>query len=85
METLAKHVANMVQSYIYCTKDLSEEYTFDNGTKMVVSRNHMIGGGRHGYVGALPYDKAGNQVDERAEAWLTATEVAEKMMELSEE
>lgn len=83
-KTLISNIVQMATS-VAIPGDFSSEYTFDNGTKMVVSRNHMIGGGRHGYVGALPYDKAGNQVDERAEAWLTATEVAEKMVVLAEE
>lgn len=84
METLAKHVANMVQMYLL-GKDFSEEYRFDNGTMMVVSRNHMTPGHKGNCAGVLPYDKAGNQIDERAEGWLTPLEVAEKMAILASE
>lgn len=65
--------------------DFSQVYGFDNGTKMAVSRNGMTRGARAGYMAVLPYDKAGNQVDERAEEWLTAEEVAEKMEVLASE
>lgn len=66
-------------------EDFSHMFLFDNGTSMVVTRNHMIPGGKNGYVGVLPYDKAGDQIDERAENWLTASEVAVKMELLAEE
>ncbi|QFG12165.1 Hypothetical Protein OBI_RACECAR_37 [Arthrobacter phage Racecar] len=65
--------------------EFSQVYGFDNGTKMVVSRNSMIRGAKAGFMGVLPYDKAGNQIDERAEHWLSAEEVAEKMAILAEE
>lgn len=66
-------------------KDFSHLFIFENGTAMSVSRNPMIPGGKVGYVGVLPYDKAGNQIDERAENWLTAAEVAVKMEILASE
>lgn len=65
--------------------DFSHDFRFENETSMVVSRNHMIPGGKCGYVGVLPYDKAGDQIDERAENWLTADEVAVKMEILASE
>jgi hypothetical protein len=65
--------------------DFSQVYEFENGTKMSVSRNAMLGGHRAGYMGVLPYDKAGNQIDARAENWLTALEVAQKMEILASE
>lgn len=65
--------------------NFSQVYAFDNGTKLAVSRNQMTGGHRSGLMAVLPYDKAGKQVDERAEAWLTAEEVAEKMEILASE
>lgn len=65
--------------------DFSQVYEFKNGTKMAVSRNKMTGGHKAGFMAVLPYDKAGNQVDERAESWLIAEEVAQKMAILASE
>lgn len=65
--------------------DFQQVYGFDNGTKMAVSRNRMTPGSKAGYMAVLPYDKAGKQIDERAEAWLSAEEVAEKMEILASE
>jgi hypothetical protein len=36
-------------------------------------------------MAVLPYDKAGNQIDARAEEWLTALDVAIKMEILASE
>jgi hypothetical protein len=52
---------------------------------MAVSRNSMTPGNLAGFMAVLPYDKAGNQIDERAETWLTPYEVAEKMEILASE
>lgn len=65
--------------------EFSQEYPFANGTKMVVSRNFMIPGGAAGFIGVLPFDKEGNQIDARAENWLTTADVAEKMEILASE
>jgi len=65
--------------------DFSQVYAFDNGTKMVVSRNAMVRGAKAGFMGVLPYDKAGNQIDERAEMWMSAEDVADKMAILASE
>ena len=63
----------------------STTYAFPNGTAMVVSRNPMTKGYKSGCMAVLPYDKAGNQIDERAEEWLTALDVAVKMDILASE
>lgn len=65
--------------------EFTAEYEFSNGTKMVVSRNFMVPGGKHGYMGVLPYDASGKQIDERADNWLTVTDVAQKMQILASE
>lgn len=75
----------IMRTLVADTADFSHVFIFPNGTSMVVTRNHMIPGGKVGYVGVLPYDKAGNQIDERAENWLTADEVAVKMEILASE
>jgi hypothetical protein len=82
--TLTTNIVDMC-TFAASSVDFSQVYAFDNGTKMSVSRNAMIGGHRAGYMGVLPYDKAGNQIDERAENWLTALEVAQKMEILASE
>lgn len=63
----------------------SQTYTFDNGTELWVSRNPMTGGYASGLLAALPVDASGRQLDERADAWLTALEVAQKMEILASE
>lgn len=82
-----KTLANIVDmcNFAASSVDFSQTYEFDNGTKMSVSRNAMIGGNKAGYMGVLPYDKAGNQIDGRAETWLSALEVAQKMEILASE
>lgn len=75
----------VMRALVADTADFSHVFHFQNGTSMVVSRNAMIPGGKVGYVGVLPYDKAGNQIDERAENWLTAEEVTNKMEILASE
>lgn len=77
MMDMAKFAASSV--------NFSQVYGFDNGTKMVVTRNEMTPGYRSGLMAVLPYDKAGNQVDERSECWLSPVEVAEKMEVLASE
>ena len=67
------------------TGHFSQTYTFDNGTEMTVSRNPMTRGHKSGLLAALPFDKSGNQLDERAEDWLTAQDVAKKMEILASE
>lgn len=83
----SKTLANVVDMCTFAASsvDFSQVYEFDNGTKLVVSRNAMLGGHRAGYMGVLPYDKAGNQIDARAENWLTALDVAQKMEILASE
>lgn len=83
-KTLIHNIVDMTR-FAAASVDFSQVYGFDNGTKMVVSRNAMTGGSRAGYLAVLPYDKAGKQVDERAEAWLSAEDVAEKMEILAAE
>lgn len=65
--------------------DISTRYAFPNGTAMVVSRNPMTKGYKSGCLSVLPYDKAGNQIDARAEEWLTSLDVAIKMEILASE
>lgn len=60
-------------------------YAFPNGTALLVSRNPMTKGYKSGCMSVLPYDKAGNQIDDRAEEWLTALDVAIKMEILASE
>jgi len=81
---LIRNIVDMTR-FSASSVDFSQVYGFDNGTKMAVSRNAMTGGSRGGFMAVLPYDKAGKQVDERAESWLTAEEVAEKMEILASE
>jgi hypothetical protein len=63
----------------------STTYTFPNGTAMVVSRNPMTKGYKSGCMAVLPIDKDGRQIDERAEEWLIALDVAVKMDILASE
>lgn len=63
----------------------STRYAFPNGAALVVSRNPMTKGYKSGCMAVLPYDKEGNQIDERAEEWLTALDVAIKMEVLASE
>lgn len=63
----------------------STRYAFPNGTALVVSRNPMTKGYKSGCMAVLPYDKEGKQVDDRAEEWLTALDVAIKMELLASE
>jgi hypothetical protein len=81
---LIHNIVDMTQMHGF-GNDFSLVYGFDNGTKMAVSRNPMTGGHKAGFMAVLPYDKAGNQIDERAESWLTPQEVAEKMEILASE
>ena len=83
-KTLIHNIVDMTR-FAANSVDFAQVYSFDNGTKMAVSRNSMTGGSRGGFMAVLPYDKAGKQVDERAESWLTAEEVAEKMEVLASE
>lgn len=83
-ELLLKNIIDMT-FFAASSVDFSQVYAFENGTKMAVSRNGMTGGYRSGLMAVLPYDKAGKQIDERAEAWLTAFEVAQKMEILASE
>lgn len=76
---------SLMRALVAGSEDFNHLFLFENGTAMSVSRNHMIPGGKHGYVGVLPYDKAGEQIDARAENWLTADEVADKMDILASE
>lgn len=66
-------------------KEFSQDYEFPNGMKVTVTRNFMIPGGKHGYMGVLPFDKDGRQLDSRAENWMTTTDVARKMQLLASE
>lgn len=83
-ELLLKNIIDMT-FMAASSVDFQQVYGFENGTKMAVSRNHMTGGRRSGLMAVLPYDKAGSQIDERAEDWLTAFEVAQKMEILASE
>lgn len=80
-------IANIVDMTRWAASDgyFSQTYTFPNGTSMTVSRNPMVKGYKVGCMAVLPYDKAGRQVDERAEEWLNALEVALKMEILASE
>jgi hypothetical protein len=82
-----KTLSNVVDmcNFAASSVDFSQVYEFDNGMKVVVSRNAMVGGHRAGYMAVLPYDKAGNQIDARAEEWLTALDVAQKMQIIASE
>jgi hypothetical protein len=82
--TLIHNIVDMTR-FAVSSVNFSQVYAFDNGTKMAVSRNAMTGGHKAGYMAVLPYDKAGNQVDDRAEAWLSAEDVAIKMEVLASE
>lgn len=82
--TLIANIVDMVR----CAErggDINTRYAFPNGTAMVVSRNPMTKGYKAGCLSVLPYDKAGNQIDARAEEWLTALDVAVKMEILASE
>jgi hypothetical protein len=83
-KTLIHNIVDMTR-FAASSVDFSQVYAFSNGTKMVVSRNHMTGGSRAGYLSVLPYGKDNKQIDERAEEWLSAEEVAEKMEILASE
>jgi hypothetical protein len=74
-----------VTRWITSEGHFSQTYTFDNGTSMVVSRNPMTRATWSGLCAALPIDKDGRQLDERAEDWLTAYDVAQKMDILASE
>ena len=82
-----KTLSNIVDMTWFAASSVnfSQVYEFDNGTKMAVSRNAMTGGNKAGFLAALPYDKAGNQIDARAEEWLSAFDVAQKMEILAAE
>lgn len=80
-------IANIVDMTRWASSNgyFSHRYAFPNGTAMVVTRNPMTKGYKAGCMAVLPYDKAGNQIDERAEEWLTALDVAMKMEILASE
>lgn len=83
-KTLIRNIVDMT-TFANASVAFSQVYGFDNGTKMAVSRNGMTPGNLAGFMAVLPYDKAGNQIDERAETWLSPYEVAEKMEILASE
>jgi hypothetical protein len=82
--TLIANIVDMVRM-AESGKDFSTTYAFPNGTSMSVSRNFMTKGRSSGCMAVLPIDTAGNQIDERAEEWLTALDVAVKMDILASE
>lgn len=83
-KTLIRNIVDMAR-WVATEGYFSQLYEFDNGTALSVSRNPYTPGSATGLVSVLPYDKDGKQVDERAENWLTALEVAEKMEVLAAE
>lgn len=80
-------IANIVDMTRWAASSgyFSQTYAFPNGTSLVVSRNPMTQGYKSGCMAVLPIDKDGKQVDERAEGWLTALDVAVKMDILASE
>lgn len=82
--TLIANIVDMTRMAASGT-DMSIRYAFPNGTAMMVSRSPMTKGYRSGCLSVLPYDKAGSQIDERAEEWLTSLDVAIKMEILASE
>ena len=82
--TLIRNIVD-VTTWIASPGHFSQTYEFDNGTSMSVSRNPMTRATWSGLVAVLPYDKDGRQLDERAEDWLTAYDVAQKMEILASE
>lgn len=82
--TLIANIVDMTR--LSCSNGhFSTHYAFPNGTSMVVSRNPMTRGFKSGCMAVLPYDKEGNQLDARAEDWLSALDVAVKMEILASE
>lgn len=77
-KTLIHNIVDMTR-FAASGVHFNQVYGFDNGMKLVVSRNAMTGGSRSGHMAVLPVDKAGKDIHERAEEWLTAEMVAEKM------
>lgn len=83
-QTLISNIVDMTR-WASSEGHFSQTYKFDNGTEMSVSRNPMTRAYKSGLMAVLPYDKDGRQIDERAEDWLTALDVALKMEILASE
>jgi hypothetical protein len=83
-KTLLSNIVDMT-TFVSSGVHFNQVYGFDNGMQLVVSRNAMTGGSKSGHVAVLPVGKDGKDIYERAEEWLTALQVAEKMAVIAEE